>query len=121
MIDSSTLFFVGFVSNLLSSMSGGGTGLLQLPTIIWLGLPFKVALATHKVTTVAMEIGATFYAFKRKNLHRDLVILLLVAGLPGVLLGAYIVLLIPQEAGKLALGLLTISIGLFSFSNRTVG
>ncbi|MBT3437801.1 MAG: sulfite exporter TauE/SafE family protein [Oceanospirillaceae bacterium] len=120
-VDWSTLLIVSVVSNLLSSLSGGGTGLLQLPAIIWLGLPFTVALATHKVTTIAMGVGATFYALKRRNLRRDLVFLLLISGLPGVLLGAHIVLFIPEEAGKVALGLLNISIGLFSFSNKNLG
>jgi uncharacterized membrane protein YfcA len=47
------------MANLFSAFSGGGAGLIQLPVLIFLGLPFAVALATHKVASVALGIGAT--------------------------------------------------------------
>jgi uncharacterized membrane protein YfcA len=47
------LFLVSLVANLFSAFSGGGAGLIQLPVLIFLGLPFTVALATHKVASVA--------------------------------------------------------------------
>ncbi|MEB3323332.1 MAG: hypothetical protein VKI81_10965 [Synechococcaceae cyanobacterium] len=36
-----------------------GAGLVQLPVLILLGLPFPVALATHKLASVALGIGPT--------------------------------------------------------------
>ena len=121
MLDQLLLFLVGLVSNIFSSLSGGGTGLLQLPAIIWLGLPFTMALATHKVTTVAMGAGAAFYAFKNKGLNRSLVIRLLIIGLPGVLLGAHLVLFIPERMGLLVLGVLNICLSFFSIMNKNLG
>ena len=41
------LFCVSLLANLFSAFAGGGAGLLQLPALIFLGLPFGVALATH--------------------------------------------------------------------------
>lgn len=52
------LFLASFVANTFSAMSGGGAGLLQFPVLIFLGLSFAVALATHKVASVALGIGA---------------------------------------------------------------
>jgi uncharacterized membrane protein YfcA len=115
------LLIVGFVSNAFSSLSGGGTGLLQLPAIIWLGLPFTVALATHKVTTIAMGAGAAFYAYRHRSLNRSLMLLILFSGLPGVLLGAHLVLMIPEKIGLFVLGILNISLSLFSIFNRSLG
>ncbi|MCB1819707.1 MAG: sulfite exporter TauE/SafE family protein, partial [Gammaproteobacteria bacterium] len=53
------LFLISLVANLFSAFAGGGAGLLQLPVLIFLGLPFGVALATHKIASVALGVGAT--------------------------------------------------------------
>jgi len=53
------LFIVSLVANLFSAFAGGGAGLLQFPALIFLGLPFGVALATHKVASVALGVGVT--------------------------------------------------------------
>ena len=38
------LFAASLVANLLSALAGGGAGLVQLPILILLGLPFPLAL-----------------------------------------------------------------------------
>ena len=38
---------IAVVANALSTFAGGGAGLIQLPALILLGLPFASALATH--------------------------------------------------------------------------
>ena len=53
------LLLVSLVANVFSAFAGGGAGLLQFPALIFLGLPFGVALATHKVASVALGVGAT--------------------------------------------------------------
>ena len=45
--DQAILFVASFVANWFSALSGGGAGLIQFPMLIFLGLPFGVALATH--------------------------------------------------------------------------
>ena len=39
------LFIISLIANLLSALAGGGAGLLQLPALLFLGLPFPTALA----------------------------------------------------------------------------
>ena len=56
------LFLVSLVANTFSAFSGGGAGLLQFPVLIFLGLSFGVALATHKVASVAHWDWARFCA-----------------------------------------------------------
>ena len=60
-----TLGVVSVLSNFLSALAGGGAGLLQLPALILLGLPFQVALATHKVASVALGFGAATRYLKK--------------------------------------------------------
>ena len=58
LIEQLLLFVVSTVANTFSAYAGGGAGLLQLPALIFLGLPFAIALATHKIASVALGIGA---------------------------------------------------------------
>lgn len=115
------LFAASLVANLLSAFSGGGAGLIQLPVLIFLGLPFAVALATHKVATVALGIGATLRHLKEEPLERGFVLLMLLAGLPGVLLGANLILNVPDQIARVALGVLTLGLGLYSWLNPNLG
>jgi len=105
----------------MSAFAGGGAGLIQLPAIIFLGLPFTIALATHKIASVFLGIGATIRNLKEKKLERKFALFILVTGLPGVFIGAHIILNIPDETARMALGVLTISLGLYSFCKPNLG
>ena len=115
------LFLVSLVANLFSAFSGGGAGLIQLPVLIFLGLPFAIALATHKVASVALGIGATVRHLKEGGLERRLVIQIMAFGLPGVVLGANIILQVPERPAEIALGLLTAGLGIYSWLNPGLG
>jgi len=115
------LFIVSLAANLLSALSGGGAGLLQLPVLLFLGLPFAVALATHKVASVALGIGATLRHLKEEPLDRGFALLILAAGLPGVLIGANVILQVPDRVARMALGALTLGLGVYSWLNPGLG
>lgn len=115
------IFFISLVANLFSALAGGGAGLIQLPALIFLGLPFGIALATHKVATIALGIGATARHLKDNKIERDLAFIMLLAGLPGVVLGASFILQIPEPTAKMALGLLTMGLGIYSFFSPDLG
>ncbi len=121
MTDSILLFIVSFIANSFSAFSGGGAGLLQLPLLLFLGLPFSVALATHKLATVALGIGATTRHFREGSLNWRFSLLILASGLPGVILGAGIIVRVPDRPAELALGLLTIGLGLYSVLHKELG
>jgi uncharacterized protein len=115
------LVLIALVANGLSALAGGGAGLLQLPALIFLGLPFPVALATHKIASVALGAGASLRHLKQSTFEPRRLALILAAGLPGVLLGALLVLEIPPRAGEIALGLLTIGLGWYSWRRPQLG
>jgi len=58
MFEQAILFAIALVANTFSALAGGGAGLIQLPALLLLGLPFSVALATHKIASVALGLGA---------------------------------------------------------------
>lgn len=120
-MDQLTLFLISLVANTFSASAGGGAGLIQLPALIFLGLPFGVALATHKVASVALGVGATIRHWKEGQLRWAESLFMLAMGLPGVVLGASVILNVPDRAAELALGVLTISLGLYSWLNPALG
>ena len=121
MIDQLILFVASLAANFFSALSGGGAGLIQFPMLIFLGLPFGVALATHKVASVALGLGATLRHLKTSHLERRFSLIILGAGLPGVVLGAVTILQIPERVATLALGVLTLGLGLYSVFSPRLG
>jgi len=115
------LFFIALVANVFSAFAGGGAGLLQFPALIFLGLPFGIALATHKVASVALGVGATLRHLKEKSLERHFSLFVLATGLPGVVLGAAFILQVPDRWAQVSLGLLTIGLGVYSYFNKQLG
>lgn len=115
------LFLVSLVANAFSAFAGGGAGLLQFPVLIFLGLSFGVALATHKIASVALGLGATIRHWREGSLERNMAVFILACGLPGVVLGATYILDVPDQWARLSLGVLTIGLGLYSFINSELG
>lgn len=121
MLEQLILFVASLAANFFSALSGGGAGLIQFPMLIFLGLPFGVALATHKVASVALGLGATLRHLRESHLERRFSLVILGAGLPGVVLGAVTILHIPERAATLALGVLTLGLGLYSVFKPRLG
>ena len=115
------LFVISLLANLFSAFAGGGAGLIQLPALIFLGLPFSIALATHKVASVALGIGATARHLRERALELPFAAFILASGIPGVVLGASLILHVPDQVARIALGVLTISLGIFSWRRPALG
>lgn len=120
-IEHSMLFVASFVANTFSAMSGGGAGLLQFPVLIFLGLSFAVALATHKVASVALGLGAVVRYWRTSHLERQFVCVMLLAGIPGVIVGGSMILQVPDRIAEVALGILTAALGLYSMFKPELG
>ena len=115
------LFVVSLIANIFSAFSGGGAGLFQLPVVIFLGAGFASALATHKIASVALGIGATIRHLRDNRLERKFSLYILMWGLPGVVLGALLILGVKDRHAEIALGILTIGLGLYSHFKPQLG
>jgi uncharacterized membrane protein YfcA len=120
-VEQFTLFVISLLANLFSAFSGGGAGLVQLPALIFLGLPFGVALATHKIASVALGVGATVRHLREGGLERQFVIFMLLTGVPGVVIGASLILQVPDRLAQIALGVLTLGLGVYSIFSPSLG
>lgn len=117
----SFLLLLSLVANTLSALAGGGAGLVQLPALILLGLPFGIALATHKIATVALGVGSALRYQKEGLIDHKLVMVVLLFGLPGVVLGSVVILNINELLSTFTLGLLTLLLSLYSITNKQLG
>ena len=121
MLEQILLFFISVVANIFSAFAGGGAGLIQLPVLIFLGLPFSLALATHKIATVALGIGATIRIVKEGHTSWRLNLFMLLTGIPGVVLGAIFIVGINDKAAQMSLGVLTLGLGFYSIFKPALG
>ena len=74
------LFSISFISNFLSAIAGGGAGLIQLPALLLIGLPFPLALSTHKIASVALGFGASVRYASERNIDLKLALAVLLSG-----------------------------------------
>lgn len=115
------LLLISYIANTFSAFAGGGAGLIQLPMLIFLGLSFSVALATHKVASVALGVGATIRHLRSGKLDINFSLFILLCGMPGVVAGGLIIVQVPEAMAKLALGLLTMALGIYSWLKPQLG
>ena len=115
------IFLISFLSNMFSAISGGGAGLVQLPALILLGIPYYQALASHKVATVALGIGGSIRNHNSLRNNFSIILKILVFGTPGVVVGSSLVGFLSEEFLYLILGLLSIFLALYSLLKPSLG
>lgn len=121
MFEQLLLALISVVANTFSALAGGGAGLIQLPVLIFMGLPFSLALATHKVATVALGLGATIKHMRAGHTGWRFVLFMLFCGVPGVVLGALFILDVPDRDAEITLGILTLGLGIYSWIKPDLG
>ena len=111
------LRLISFLSNLFSAFSGGGAGIIQLPAILLLfEISFPVALATHKISTVLLGLGASLKFFEKNKPSHRLLSEGIVIGLPAVIIGAYSISFINENLARQFLGLLILLVFFLSLT-----
>ena len=120
-IEQLTVFVASLLANTFSAISGGGAGLIQFPVLMFLGLGFSTALATHKVATVALGLGATLRNLRTGHIEWSFALYLTLVGVPAVVLGAIAIVQVPEELSRFMLGVLTMSLGLYSMVQPGLG
>ena len=115
------IFLISFSSNTFSAVSGGGAGLVQLPALILSGVPYYQALASHKLSTVALGLGGSLRNYKSLKNDINVAWQILIFGLPGVIFGAYIIEFISEKYLYLFLGFISILLALYSLFKSNLG
>ena len=108
------LLLIGFTASFFSALAGGGAGLVQFPALIVLGLPFTLAIVTHKVAVVALGVGSSAKLLRSQAFDWRFIGLMLLVGVPGLVAGNLLALQIAPAPGKILFGLSNIAMALYS-------
>lgn len=105
---------LAFFASLLSTLAGGGSGLLLVPALLFMGIPFPSAVAINKVTTVAQGGGAIIKHINGSTINWKIGLLILISGVPGVIFGSMLIPYVNPKFAELTLGILILTISIFS-------
>ena len=114
------LFICSSIANILSAISGGGAGFFQFSILILMGLPFMSALGTHKASTLLLGVGAITKKGNINRLSRLMASVLVLVGVPGCVLGTWLVSLIDEVLAEFGLGIITIAMAIYTLTKRSI-
>jgi len=111
---------IGLVTGFFDSLIGAG-GLLSVPSLVFLGFPPKVAIATDRFGSIGQAIVATIKFWKSKKIVWKYVPILAVLSLIGSFIGAKILLDIDTKILGLIIGILMIVLLPVIFLKKDLG
>ncbi len=102
------VFAAGIISGLVSGFIGGGGGLFTLPILFLTGLPAHTAIATARLGSLGLSIGALSRFFRSNAIKWKMVIPLTIVSIPAAIIGAYLVISIPQSYIEKIIGVILV-------------
>lgn len=97
--------FIGLATGFIDSTVGAG-GLLSVPSLILLGLPPQVAIATDRFGTIGQSFAAGYKFWKAKRIAWEYVPTLTVLSLVGAIIGAFFLVETNPEILEKVVGIL---------------
>lgn len=97
-------FAASFAACFFSSLSGGGAGLILLPVLLFTGLPFINALASHKLAVGFIGIGSSIRYLREGLIDWRVFWWTALVGLPFVILGTRFAAAVPGEVMRPLVG-----------------
>ncbi|MBR9682393.1 MAG: sulfite exporter TauE/SafE family protein [Candidatus Aenigmarchaeota archaeon] len=109
MLDIIFLLIVGAVAGFIGAAAGGGGGFVSFFSLILLGIPPHIAIATNKLGDVGLHPTSIYNFNKAKKIKKNIMIPLILLGIAGAIVGSNILISIEQYIIKfVVIGLLTI-------------
>ncbi len=99
------VLFIGIVAGFIDSTVGGG-GLISIPSLIFLGLPPQIAIATDRLGCIGQSLAALPKYWRAKKIIWRYVPLFIIISLVSAIIGANILLNINQLALQKIIGVL---------------
>lgn len=84
------LFLIGFIANFIGSMIGGG-GLISIPSLIFIGLPPQIAIATDRFSSIGQSTSIFKY-HKANKINYKLILPLSIITIIGTIIGSIILI-----------------------------
>jgi uncharacterized membrane protein YfcA len=111
-------FAASFAACFFSSLSGGGAGLILLPVLLFTGLPFINALASHKLAVGFIGIGSTIRYVREDLIDWRVFWWTALVGLPFVVLGTRFAAAVPGEVMRPLVGGMIVAMVLISLVRK---
>ena len=105
-------FIIAFLTIIIGTVAGFGTSIVFLPIALFF-VDFKTALILVAVAHLSGSIGATI--FFRHGLDKRLILLFGVPSIILTILGAYLVVYLPQNILEVSLGVFLLIFSIYSF------
>ena len=115
------IFITGIVATALSSMSGGGTSIINIPVLLWLGVPFPLAIATSQVNSTFWVLPASYNYLKDRKVDWLFLILFSLVGLIGAYFGVQVVLNTDSHVLQTVIGILILLLVTYTYFKREIG
>lgn len=110
-----------FVATALSSMSGGGASVINIPVLLSLGVPFPIATATQKLSSAFWVLPAACNYLRGRKLNWAFVLLFAFVGLFGSYLGVVFVISFNTRLMQQLIGALIIALVIYTHFKKDVG
>ena len=111
---------IGLATGFFDSVIGAG-GLISVPSLVFLGLPPQIAIATDRLGTIGQTFTALIKFWKAKKIVWKYVPVLAVISLAGSLIGANILLNVDQKILENVVGVLILILLPLIFLKKDLG
>ena len=109
--------FVGFIAGYIDSIAGGG-GMIQVPVLLYSGIPPILVLATNKMAGMFGALMATIKYAKSKKVAWRVVLIAIIPCLLASYIGSKLVMYLPKSIIQWAI-LISIAIAMFALLKKS--
>lgn len=99
---------VGIIAGILSGIGGGGAGMIMIPTLIAVGLPPQVAVATGKMNGLGSALGGISVFAKSGQIRKDIIKVMIPIAIIVGLITPFIFVTINSDVFQIILGIILI-------------
>jgi uncharacterized membrane protein YfcA len=114
------IFAVGLIGGSFGTLVGGGS-LLTIPTLIFLGLPPRIAVATNRLGVTGGSVSGLYEFHRKRFINYRIGFVVGIPALAGSVLGANIVLQTDEVLLGKIIGVVTILILIFVMAKPEIG
>lgn len=115
------IFITALISTALSSMSGGGASVINIPVLLWLGVPFPIAITSQKISSAFWVLPASFNYLKGRKVDWFFLLIFGLIGLVGVYAGVEFIILVNTRILEFIIGLLILFLVAYTYFKKDFG
>jgi uncharacterized membrane protein YfcA len=115
------IFFIAFIAALLSSMSGGGAGIILYPALLFMGMSYPLVSTISAVNSAVWVLPAARNYLKGRKIDWQLIISFSLIGLIGCYVGVFLVININQRMLDISVGALILLLVIYTYFRKNLG